>query len=95
MNSTAKPDFDLEQFEEIADAETFFEILAVPYEPDVLIHKRIHLLKLFQQELAEYGDAPSYENSQVALKKAYCKIQAGQKAKLAASGCQSCTKCED
>lgn len=95
MNALTQAEFSFDQLQDVDDAESFFEILDVTYDPQVLIHKRIHLLRLFQQQLAEYGDEPNYEESQIALKKAYCKIQAGQLAEFAQRGCHSCTKCED
>jgi hypothetical protein len=84
-----------EQLEQLDCAESFFELFDVPFDPDVIIHRRIHLLRLFHLELGDSTEGLTWADYQTALKKAYCKIQLGDKAEFAESGCNSCTKCED
>ncbi|TCS38864.1 nitrogenase-stabilizing/protective protein NifW [Reinekea marinisedimentorum] len=79
-----------EQLEELDCAEDFFDLLQVDYEPAVILNKRVPLLRLFHQALADF-EAPELKDYQAALSKAYCLLKHGVRADFAASKCATCS----
>jgi hypothetical protein len=78
-----------EQLAELSCAEDFFDLLEVDYEPEVILNKRVPLLRLFNQALADF-EAPEMQDYQAALRKAYCLLKHGVRAEFAASKCATC-----
>ncbi|MBC1238037.1 nitrogenase-stabilizing/protective protein NifW [Nostoc sp. 2RC] len=70
--------FDVERFNQLVNAEEYFEFFQLSYDPEVVHVNRLHILKLFSQSIREI-DAHNSKLSQAekldlystALKKAY------------------------
>jgi hypothetical protein len=62
----------------------------VSYDPEVIKHRRIQLLKLFNKNLICYQEPIAWAEYQQALSKAYCLLLRGETMPLAESSCASC-----
>ena len=81
--------------EQLETAEAFFAFFNVDYEPGVIRHQRIHLLRLFQSLLPENTEQLEFADYQLALTKAYCLLKEGKTVDFATDGCGSCTQCNE
>ena len=83
-----------EQVNELNSAEEFLDLFNVVYDPAVIAHKRVHLLRLFRQHLHNRHANPEYADYQQALTKAYCQLQQGNRANLEIPQCANCSECQ-
>ncbi|RCU52521.1 MULTISPECIES: nitrogenase-stabilizing/protective protein NifW [Corallincola] len=82
---------------ELDSAEDFLTFFQVSYQPEVIQHRRIELLRQFYQQLANtQKQTPmlGWQHYKSALNRAYCLIQKGEQVGFAASKCGDCQKCD-
>ncbi|MGL1959285.1 MAG: nitrogenase-stabilizing/protective protein NifW [Colwellia sp.] len=82
-----------EQLEELDSAESFLNLFKVDFDPDIIMHRRIELLRLFHKNLTAYQEPLQWNEYQQALSQAYCLLKRGEKMALAGSACGSCDQC--
>lgn len=82
-----------EQLEELDSAESFLNLFEVDFDPEVILHRRVQLLRLFHKNLAGYQEPIEWQDYQQALSKAYCLLKRGESLALAESACGSCNEC--
>lgn len=84
-----------DEVEELESAESFFEFFKVDYDPELIRHSRIQLLKLFNKNLVTYQEPIEWKEYREALTKAYCLLKRGVIVPLAESSCTTCqSDCE-
>ena len=82
-----------EQIAELSNAEDFLALFKIDYDPAVIAHKRIQLLRLFHQNLQVSKTEPDFTDYQQALAKAYCLLQRGEQVALDVPKCATCSEC--
>lgn len=81
--------------EDLDSLESFFLYFDLTFDPNVIQHQRIHLLRLFHQQLEPISDPISDSDYRTALERAYCLLKKNYIPAFSDSGCESCTKCKD
>ncbi len=83
-----------EQIEELDSAESFLELFDVEYDPEVIQHRRVQLLRLFHKNLEWAEDVTlEFTDYKLALTKAYCLLQQGDEVPLEVPDCGQCSEC--
>ena len=92
---TAQPinTFDPEDMEDLDSIESFFQYFGIDYDPAVITHQRIHLLRLFNHNLQTFSAPLTDDHYRTALNKAYCLLKSDQKLAFNEPACGSCKEC--
>lgn len=85
----------LSLLESLSTAEEFLDYFNISFDPQLVTHKRIALLRLFREELEQAPEPRGYKVYKRALLKAYSSLLFGHLPSVEEGGCGSCTECDD